>query len=493
MKIILPKSIKSQLRCFLVDDNESTKQAALALAEAATSFFEDVPIFVHKFDHRANIIIGASAKLNLKADNDCKRLYFPVSSQLPEYIPGNPLDIKVKNKLTYINTQILYFLFNEIRKYSDGGINSNKVIQTLRELEKFLRPLTDHKSRKRAITLFTIDSEDQHNYFNNKQKRCTDINGSKIDLQDMRFNNALACSLERLNKFNIHPTFMVTGSEISNISRDGFGNPLLEIDKNIRELKKISADKNVSIAFHSFNHQEWLKFGKSGNEPMSIWGKLSYFFSSGGNVRLLGRYIKGIWRLRHLEKEKLGEKGDFISSELKRQFQGLEDLYRKHNISFTKFFRSPGFRRSKTLIKYLNDNQFTDSSDILSIDPIVAPLPYYLFVEDGREISLSLVKEFPCFFIDRYLRTTKKSELDKCLKYLRAVYSNPDSVLTIVTHTKVTGSNFNHCHIYPRNPKSGLAQPPIEKNLEKVYTCIREHSSSLSFKEYLKTEAENGR
>jgi hypothetical protein len=98
------------------------------------------------------------------------------------------------------------------------------------------------------------------------------------------------------------------------------------------------------------------------------------------------------------------------------------------------------------------------------------------------------MKEFPCLFIDKFLRTNSIKEIKLLLNYLDIVYSQKETVLTIITHTKAIGGDEKHVHIYPRSPMSGLSQPAKRKNLKIILSKLSKSSDCLNIREFLNYE-----
>lgn len=395
-----------------------------------------------------------------------------------------------KNNNILLKNNLLEIYFDEVFGSLSGTTNPNTICTIIR----FFRILFGeffpkiYFFQKHPVTIFTVDSEDQHNYFNNQKQVCTDISGKSTNRNDMRLDSALKTSLERFKKFKICPTFIITGSDLNKDSTDSFGNIISLPELNWNYLMKISKNKNVSIGTHAYNHQDWLSYGNSQNKAMSAKDRLLYFFDCGGNLSLLLKYLLSSLKLRFQNKEGvLGRNGEFTEKILEGQIRKLEKILEKNEIPFTKFHRSPGFRRSSKVIEYLDKHGYMDSSDLFNIEDFNGPpVPYSLFMLKNETLSLSKVKEFPCLFIDKYLRTTKKNIIDNLIGFLNDVFTYNETVLTIISHTKVTGGDYKHCHIYPRNPLSGLSQPANPKNIELIYSKISKQSRSITISQFLK-------
>lgn len=404
------------------------------------------------------------------------------------FIFNDHLKVAVQNKLiVYLLLDLLTPYYQEIVKHGTGQINANRVCALLRLFRVLFRSI-DMLSAKRqgAVTLFTIDAEDQHSYYDNKNGFCTDLNHSVQNKDDMVFSNLLDVSIQRLLPHGIKPIFLVTGSELRQEAVDGFGNPLRGTEDNIAILRKASKNPDISIGFHSYDHERWLLYGSANLQPMTTWAKITYFSKSGGNSKTLISYLKLLTRIRRKEKVKLGKEGNFTNKELDYQIKNLENLFQRHGIVYLKFHRHPGFRRSDKVVSYLSKNDYIDSSDLIDVEKNPSPpIPYFLFNSLNGQISLSNLCEFPCLFIDKFLRTKSRHQLNTLLRYLKSIYEYDEAVLTIVTHTKVVGGDLNHTHYYPRNPLSGLAQPMKTENFNKICKMISSKSRSVTLKNYL--------
>lgn len=393
----------------------------------------------------------------------------------------------------WLGAEFLELYVRQMQGHFSGRIQANTVCMILHFFRSFLRPLLRARGialpegRGRSVTLYTVDAEDQHLYYDNAKRRCTSFVGRTDNPHDTRLDHSLPESLTRFRRFGIRPTFMVTGSELREDALDAFGNPLDEPMQNLRMLREYAAGRDLAIGTHGYDHGQWLRYGRSPLPPLGIWAKAGYFFDSGGTPLFLLRYL---WAARRYRGRKqagdLGDSGEFTAGIVRQQLEGLEALYARYGIPFVRFHRHPGFRRSAQVVNCLEQLGYADSSDLLIIErnPVV-PVPYTLFkLEQGR-LTLSKVKEFPCLFIDRYIRTADARTLQVLCDYLDVVLARQDTVLTIISHTKVTGGDYTHCHVYPRDPFAGLALAPRKENVERIYRLIAERSCCLTAAEFL--------
>ncbi|MEK9155696.1 MAG: hypothetical protein AAB360_00130 [Patescibacteria group bacterium] len=509
IEIILPKGNSRQFCCFLTSDDLTVKKSALALASILRSIAE-VPEFCSlkliKNKKRSSFFIGFESDLRPYLEKVNKAIFFPISlkgkmcnltksrsfdynlgeTRLTEEVPGefffsgDSLVIK-RDDNAWVRPQFLADYFEEILAYASGKINPSRVCAILHFHRSLLEKFWNLSlSNQEPITLFTVDAEDQHIYYDNKNAVCTELKGDKNECDDMRSNVLVRESIKRLTNLGIRPTFMVTGSDLRQESKDAFGNALAKPEDNVSFLRSLSSSEQVSVGTHSLDHQRWLLYGNSHCQPMGFLPKMKYFFNSGGDLPQLFRLL--IWSVKnHVPKAKLGIRGEFSRGELNRQIKGLANFFGKEGIKFTRFHRHPGFRRSSQVVGYLAEMGYADSSDLLKIENPSPPIPYYLFSEKAGKLSLANLQEYPCLFIDEYLRTKNRKKLNQLLNYLNKIFQYHGTVLTIVSHTKVIGGNPAHCHVYPVNPLSGLAQPMVIENLKEICRTINKNSQALNF------------
>lgn len=470
--------------CFILTDEDTLKEFNFTHQDALIIL---MPVFKSDVKYPKNNIVLLEEKFPFPIHLGEQEIISKIGGNSPFKNDFNELVIQNNNTIK-VRFNILNSYFDELLNHFDGSIKANRICS----INRFIRSIIEANSKtilpkldEKPISLLTIDSEDQHNYFDNNNLKCTDILGSNHNTDDMRFSNAILESTRRLLQYGIKPNFLVTGSELRQDSLDSFGNPIDDIHQNLAALKELSKNPNVGIGTHGFDHETWLKFGKSNISRLSLWEKFKYFFECGGNIPTLYFYLLYCVKLGFKNKEgALGIRGEFNESDLKYQFEELENLFSSHEIPFTKFNRYCGYRRSHQVVHYLDKNNYYDSSDLIDTEhEAISPSPYILFCFKDGVLRLSTVKEFPCIFIDKYFRTSQKRLIREIMDYLEKALQYPETYLTIITHTKITGGDYKHCHIYARNPLAGLAQPPKKENLESILSLISNKSRSITIKE----------
>lgn len=496
--ILLP--INWQRKLILLNSSPNGKKAILALMAIIKG------IKIIKYPNDFHFYLGSVNSLIKIWNKQKPGLYFPINDigeakiiidspdrelllNLMEIKPIEILDhqqdyIIQKSNRVWVRANILPEYFLQLTRYSTGQCQVEQILATLEIIESCLLQTGVKIKTYPAVTIFTVDTEDQNNYFNNKKGECTDISGNRQNRQDMLFANCLDTAIRRFNRYGIKATFMITGSELRKRALDSFNQPMVNIKENWQYLKQGFDYQNHSIGLHAFDHQDWLKYGKSSHRPMRSFKKLIYFFNSGGTFPLLAKYI--LWVIRNFKtKEPLGLGGDLNKIRLSNQIDRLTKLFVSNQIPFVPLFRAPGFRRSEKLIEILNDRLISDSSELINIKYPVIPRPYYLLMSKNGRWQLSDVIEFPAIFIDEFIRSRRIRHSDSLIRYLDFVYQKQNAVITFISHTKVTGGDYGHCHIYHRNPLSGLSQSPTKASLKKIYKFIEEKGSSLDFQRFL--------
>ena len=352
----------------------------------------------------------------------------------------------------------------------------------LRRLLAELVPLpADHRP---AASLVTVDAEDQQRYFLNREHRCSTVVGTPDD--DMRFSVSCRTIMDRCEAEGLHAIFMVTGDELDPSFRDAFGDPLVGLDDNRRVLSEMEA-RGHGLACHGFDHEWWLSKGFSANPRMGTLEKLRYFLETSGSPAMLWGTARFLWRWR---RELAAARARKIAREatVGTPFtveEVLADLERWCALvghrSDRLFIRYPGFVRSPAVLEAL-ERRFSaviDSSDLIEPDPPLPIRPYRLLAERDGVIRRTRITEIPCIFVDKTLRTRDRRRVDRHLDRLATIAAFPGSVLCFVTHTKVLGGTWGHCHLYLHDPTRGMALPMVEASWKAFARLLRERTVCL--------------
>lgn len=352
----------------------------------------------------------------------------------------------------------------------------------LRRLLAELVPLP--QARQPAASLVTVDAEDQQRYFVNRENRCSTIVGEPDE--DLQFARCCRTIMDRCEAEGLHAIFMVTGDELDPSFRDAFGDPLVGLDDNRRVLGEMEA-RGHGLACHGFDHEWWLSKGFSANPRMSTLEKLAYFFETSGSPAMLWGAARFLWRWRR-ELAAARARKNAREATVGTPFtveEVLSDLERwcalvGHD-SDRLFIRYPGFVRSPAVLEAL-ERRFAaviDSSDLIEPDPPVPIRPYRLLAERAGVIRRTRITEIPCIFVDKTLRTRDPRRVERCLDRLATIAGFPGSTLSFVTHTKVLGSTWGHCHLYLHDPTRGMALPTVEASWKAFARLLRERTVSL--------------
>ncbi len=345
------------------------------------------------------------------------------------------------------------------------------------------RPLAE-----RAVSLITVDAEDQQRYFLNRAGHCSTIVG--VPDGDLRFSTSCRTIMERCEAEGLKAIFMVTGDELDPSFRDAFGDPLLGLDDNRRVLGEMVA-RGHGVACHGFDHEWWLSKGVSANPRLSLLQKLAYFVETSGSPAMLWGLARFLWRHRS---ELLAARAAKNAREaaIGTPFTVEEvvgDLERWCALvghgSDRLVVRYPGFVRSAAVLDALEARfeASLDSSDLVEPDPPLPIRPYRLLAERDGLIRRTRVTEIPCLFVDKVLRTRDQAVVGRYLDRLAAVAAFPGSVLSLVTHTKVLGSSPGHCHVYLHDPSRGMALPMVEASWKALARLLRERTVSWGTRE----------
>ncbi len=337
---------------------------------------------------------------------------------------------------------------------------------------------------ERAMSLITVDAEDQQRYFVNREGRCSTVVGTPDD--DLQFARCCRTIMDRCEAEGLKAIFMVTGDELDPSFSDAFGDPLLGLDDNRRVLAEIAA-RGHGLACHGFDHEWWLSKGVSANPRMSTLEKLAYFVETSGSPAMLWGTARFLWRYRR-ELALARARKNAREATLGTPFtvaEVLADLERWCALvghrSDRLFIRYPGFVRSPAVPDALEArfSAVIDSSDLVEPDPPLPIRPYRLLAERDGVVRRTRITEIPCLFVDKTLRTRDPRKVERYLDRLAAIAAFPGSVLSFVTHTKVLGSTWGHCHLYLHDPTRGMALPMIEASWKAFARLLRERTVSL--------------
>lgn len=346
-----------------------------------------------------------------------------------------------------------------------------------------LRPLAE-----RAVSLITVDAEDQQRYFLNRAGHCSTIVGVPDD--DLQFARSCRTIMDRCEAEGLVAIFMVTGDELDPSFRDAFGDPLVGLDDNRRVLAEMVA-RGHDVACHGFDHEWWLSKGVSANPRLSLPQKLAYFVETSGSPAMLWGLARFLWRHR---RELLAARAaknareaaigtPFTVAEVVADLERWCALVGHAADRLT--IRYPGFVRSAAVLDALEARfrASIDSSDLVEPDPPLPIRPYRLLAERDGVIRRTTVTQIPCLFVDKVLRTRDQAVVERYLERLARIASFPGSVLSLVTHTKVLGSTFGHCHVYLHDPSRGMALPMVEASWKAMARFLRERTVSWNARE----------
>jgi hypothetical protein len=352
----------------------------------------------------------------------------------------------------------------------------------LRRLLGELVPLP--AARQPAFSAITVDAEDQQRYFLNREGRCSTVVGLPDD--DMRFARSCRTIMDRCEAEGLRAIFMVTGDELDPSFRDAFGDPLVGLDDNRRVLAEIEA-RGHGLACHGFDHEWWLSKGFSANPRMSTLEKLGYFLETSGSPAMLWGTARFLWRWRRELAAARARKNareatvgtPFTVEEVRADLERWCALVGHRSDRL--FIRYPGFVRSPAVLEALEAcfSAVIDSSDLIDPDPPLPIRPYRLLAEREGVIRRTRITEIPCIFIDKTLRTRDRRKVELCLERLATIASFPGTVSSFVTHTKVLGSTWGHCHLYLHDPTRGMALPMVEGSWKAFARLLRERTVSL--------------
>jgi hypothetical protein len=339
-----------------------------------------------------------------------------------------------------------------------------------------------------ALSLITVDAEDQQRYFINAEGRCSNIRGEPD--ADMQFANSCRNIMDRCEVAGLKAVFMVTGDEIDPSFTDAFGDALIGRDDNRRVLDEMTR-RGHDIACHGFDHEWWIAHGRSAITPMTLGQKLRYFFETSGDARTLfglarfllvyGRRILKARAATRARGSTIGE--PFTYEDMRRDFDRWSELTGQHADRL--FIRYPGYVRSEATVHLLDDRYSltVDSSDLYLPEWGLPAFPYRLFTERDGVLRRARIIEIPCIWIDKLLRTPDAARVAGELQALRRLAEVPGSILSFITHTKVLGATWGHCHVYLHDPLKGMALPASREAWNAFAAFLQQHTRSGNWRD----------
>jgi hypothetical protein len=339
-----------------------------------------------------------------------------------------------------------------------------------------------------GMSLITVDAEDQQRYFINRLGVCSNVRGAPSD--DLQFAKSCRTIMDRCEGLGLKAIFMVTGDELDESFVDAFGDRLIGLDDNHRVLGEITA-RGHDTACHGFDHEWWLSKGRSPMTPMTMLQKLGYFAETSGDLRTLFGIAKFLVSHRRLlararaakRKREVTRFTPFTYEEVRDDFERWMALVRFDSRRL--FVRYPGYVRSGETLNYLDDRfaAVVDSSDVYELDLGLPVFPYRLLAERNGTLRRTNVTEIPCLWIDKVLRTRNQARVAADLEALRKIVSFPGSILSLVTHTKVLGAEWGHCHLYLHDPLRGMALPIVQESWQGLASLLASSTRSCNWRD----------
>jgi hypothetical protein len=296
--------------------------------------------------------------------------------------------------------------------------------------------------------------------------------------------------MTRCEAAGLKAVFMVTGDELDPSFVDAFGDQLIGLDDNHRVLAEMTA-RGHDVACHGFDHEWWISKGQSAITPMTLPEKLRYFFATSGDVRTLFGllrfvvvYGRRLLRARAATRDRARSIGTpFSLDEVRSDIDRWMSLVGFKGARL--FIRYPGYVRSAAVVGFLDDRHgvTVDSSDLYELDDGVPAFPYRLLIERDGELCRSNIVEIPCLWIDKLLRTRDRATVAADLARLGKLARMPGSVLSFITHTKVLGSTWGHCHVYLHDPLKGMALPADPGAWQAFAEFLRERTRSGNWRD----------
>jgi len=340
----------------------------------------------------------------------------------------------------------------------------------------------------RATSLITVDAEDQQRYFMNRYGKCSNIRGAPSD--DLLFAKSCRTIMDRCESFGAKAVFMVTGDELDPSFRDAFGDQLVGLEDNRRVLNEI-VQRGHDIACHGFDHEWWVARGYAANQPMTLAQKIAYFARTSGDLRTLFGLIRFVLRHARLlhyaraakRRREQARNTPFTYTEMRQDIERWIALVGFNAKQF--LIRYPGYVRSAATLEFLDDRfaATVDSSDLYDLAANLPAYPYRLLMERNGCLRRTRVTEIPCIWIDELLRTRSAQHIEADLSRLRGLAAFPGSVLSLVTHTKVLGADYDHCHLYLHDPLRGMALPIVESAWQQFGEFLASRTRSCNWRD----------
>jgi hypothetical protein len=149
------------------------------------------------------------------------------------------------------------------------------------------------------------------------------------------------------------------------------------------------------------------------------------------------------------------------------------------------FIRYPGYVRSEATVHLLDDRYSltVDSSDLYQSEWGLPAFPYRLFTERDGVLRRARIIEIPCIWIDKLLRTPDATRVADGLQGLQRLAAVPGSILSFITHTKVLGATWGHCHVYLHDPLKGMALPASREAWNAFAAFLGQHTRSGNWRD----------
>ena len=102
----------------------------------------------------------------------------------------------------------------EAQRHVTASADTRAILSAQLAMRAVLAEIVDLPARgDRALSLLTVDAEDQQRYFINRAGVCSNIRGEPSD--DLQFANSCRTIMDRCEAFGLKAVFMVTGDEIA--------------------------------------------------------------------------------------------------------------------------------------------------------------------------------------------------------------------------------------------------------------------------------------
>jgi hypothetical protein len=293
----------------------------------------------------------------------------------------------------------------------------------------------------KALSLITIDAEDQQRYFINRLGVCSNIRGEPSG--DLQFATSCRTAMDRCEELGLKAVFMVTGDELDPSFRDAFGDALIGLDENRRVLDAIGA-RGHDFACHGFDHEWWLTKGAVPIDPVILRQKLAYYARTSGDLRtlpglamFLWRHAGLLWQARSAKQNRETANEPFTFADVANDIRHWAEVAGFCGREL--FIPYPGYVRSAATVDYLDEafDAVVDSSDLYGLDVNLPAYPYRLLAMRGGRLKRTRVTEIACVSIDERLRTRNSARAQATLDRLDGLVRFPGSVLRRIDETKL--------------------------------------------------------